>query len=106
MIPAIAKTDTANASRMNHVIPLIRQLQGRMRELADHLQAAAMTTAEPKARALFENSTAVLAELVRDFDDYAKKDEEAWNKHWGLGQQKPQFQSTAFRKHFGSEISQ
>ncbi len=91
---------------MNHVIPLTRQLQGRMRELADHLQAAAMTVAEPKARVLFENSATLLTDLIKTFDDYEKKDEEAWNKHWGLGHQKPQFQSPAFLKHFGPKTPQ
>lgn len=65
-----------------------------------------MMVAEPNARTMLENSAATLADQVRTFEDYEKKDEEAWNKHWGLGQQKPQFQSTAFRKHFGAEISQ
>jgi hypothetical protein len=106
MIPAVAKNNRTNASRMNHVLPLTHQLQGRMRELVDHLQAAALTVAEPKARAMFENSATVLADLVRTFDDYEKKDEAAWNKHWGLSHQKPQFQGTAFLKHFGPEILQ
>jgi hypothetical protein len=77
-----------------------------MGELADHLQAAALTVADPKARAMFENSAVTLTELGKTFDDYEKKNHDAWDKHWGLGHQKPTSQSGAFLKHFGPGIPQ
>jgi hypothetical protein len=38
----------------------------------------AISRAEPKAQALFETAAEVLTGLVKAFDDYEKKSEEAW----------------------------
>ena len=50
----------------------------RMRQLIDHLRKDVGKITEPKAQALFETSAEVLTGLVKAFDDYADKREEAW----------------------------
>ena len=49
-----------------------------MRQLIDHLREDVGKVTEPKAQALFETSAEVLTGLVKAFDDYEKKSEEAW----------------------------
>ncbi len=57
-----------------------QKLKGQMRELIDHLRADVGKVTEPRARAMFETSAEVLTGLVKAFDDYEKKNEEAWKK--------------------------
>jgi len=49
-----------------------------MRQIIDHLRGDVGKVMEPKAQALFETSAEVLTGLVKAFDDYEKKSEEAW----------------------------
>lgn len=55
-----------------------QKLKAQMRELIDHLRADVGKVTEPKAQALFETSAEVVTGLVKAFDDYERKDEEAW----------------------------
>ena len=55
-----------------------QKIKARMRQLVDHLREDVGKVAEPKAQALFETSAEVLTGLVKAFDDYEKKGEEAW----------------------------
>jgi hypothetical protein len=49
-----------------------------MRQLIDRLREDVGKITEPKAQALFETSAEVLTGLVKAFDDYEQKGEEAW----------------------------
>ena len=49
-----------------------------MGQLIAHLREDVGKVMEPKAQALFETSAEVLTGLVKAFDDYEKKSEEAW----------------------------
>ena len=55
-----------------------RKIRARMRQLIDHLRKDVGKITEPKAQALFETSAEVLTGLVKAFDDYGGKCEEAW----------------------------
>ena len=55
-----------------------QKLKTQMRQLIDHLRADVGKVTEPKAQALFETSAEVLTGLVKAFDDYEQKNEEAW----------------------------
>ena len=55
-----------------------QKLKVQMRELVAHLRDDAGKVTEPKAQALFEISAEVITGLVKAFDDYEKKNEEAW----------------------------
>ena len=56
-----------------------QKLKAQMHQLIDHLREdIGKVSAEPKAQALFETSAEVLQGLVKAFDHYEKKDEEAW----------------------------
>ena len=55
-----------------------QKIKARMHELIDHLREDIGKVTEPKAQALFETSAEVLTGLVKAFDDYEKKSEEAW----------------------------
>ena len=55
-----------------------QKLKAQMRQLIDHLREDVGKVTEPKAQALFETSAEVLTGLVKAFDDYEKKNEEAW----------------------------
>src|ERR1035437_1359116 len=50
----------------------------KMNQLIDHLREDVGKVTEPKAQALFETSAEVLTCLVKAFDDYENKGEEAW----------------------------
>ena len=56
-----------------------QKLKLQMSELIAHLRADVAKVAEPKAQALFETSAEVLTGLIKAFDDYEKKNEEAWS---------------------------
>ena len=55
-----------------------QKIKARMRQLIEHLRTDVGKVTEPKAQALFETSAEVLTGLVKAFDDYKKKSEEAW----------------------------
>ena len=55
-----------------------QKLKSQMRDLIAHLRADAGKVSEAKAQALFETSAEVLTGLVKAFDDYEEKNEDAW----------------------------
>ncbi len=57
------------------------KIKAQMRQIINHLSEDAGKVTEAKARALFETSSEVLARLVKAFDDYERKGEEAWRTH-------------------------
>ena len=63
-----------NNSPVHHA----QKLKAQMRQLIDHLREDVGKVTEPKAQALFETAAEVLTGLVKAFDDYEKKNEEAW----------------------------
>lgn len=54
------------------------ELKGRMLELIDHLRAEMGYVTEPKARAMFEKSAAMLTGLVRELEDHERNGDESW----------------------------
>ena len=56
----------------------LQKIKAQVRQLIDHLREDVGKVTEPKAQALFETSAEVLTGLVKAFDDYKKKSEEAW----------------------------
>jgi hypothetical protein len=65
-------------SSENNPIHHAQKIKAQMRQLIDHLREDVGKVTEPKAQALFETSAEVLTGLVKAFDDYEKKSEEAW----------------------------
>ena len=55
-----------------------RKLKAQMLQLIGHLRDDVGKVTEPKAQALFETSAEVLTGLVKAFDDYQMKSEQAW----------------------------
>ena len=55
-----------------------RKIKAQMRQLVEHLRQDVGRITEPKAQALFETSAEVLTGLVKAFEDYEHKSEEAW----------------------------
>ena len=55
-----------------------QKIKAQMRQLIDHLREDVGKATAPKARTLFETSPEVLTGLVKAFDDYENKSEEAW----------------------------
>ena len=55
-----------------------QKIKVQMSQLIEHLRGDVGKVTEPKAQALFETSAEVLTGLVKAFDDYEKKSEEAW----------------------------
>ena len=55
-----------------------QELKERMRELIDHLRADMGYVADPRTRAMFENSAAVLTGLIKEFDEYEMNHGESW----------------------------
>ena len=62
----------------NNPIRHTQKIKAQMSELRDHLREDIRKVSEPKARALFETAAEVLNGLVKAFEDYEKKSEEAW----------------------------
>ena len=62
----------------NNPVHHTQKIKAQMRELIDHLREDVGKFTEPKAQALFETSAEVLTGLVKAFDDYEKKSEDAW----------------------------
>ena len=67
-----------NTSSENNPVHHTLKIKARMRQLIEHLRGDVGKVTEPKAQALFETSAEVLTGLVKAFDDYEKKGEEAW----------------------------
>ena len=67
-----------NTTSKNNTFHHTQKLKVKMGELIVHLRADVGKVTEPKAQALFETSAEVLTGLVKAFDDYEKKNEEAW----------------------------
>ena len=62
----------------NHPLQHTQKLKAQMVQLVEHLRADVGKVSDPKAQALFETSAEVLKGLVKAFDDYEKKHEDAW----------------------------
>ena len=62
----------------NNPIHHTQKIKAQMRQLIEHLREDVGKVTEPKAQALFETSAEVLTGLVKAFDDYDQKIEEAW----------------------------
>ncbi len=62
----------------NNPVHHTQKIKAQMRQLIEHLRADVGKVTEPKAQALFETSAEVLTGLVKAFDDYETKGEEAW----------------------------
>jgi len=62
----------------NNPVHHTQKIKVRMRQLIDHLREDVGKVTEPKAQALFETSAEVVTGLVKAFEDYEKKGEEAW----------------------------
>ncbi len=56
----------------------ITQMQNRFQELADQLQEHGQQVDDPEAKVMFEKSSQVLAELVKVFSDFSRKNEANW----------------------------
>jgi hypothetical protein len=65
-------------SSENNPIHHTQKIKAQMRQLIEHLREDVGKVAEPKSQALFETSAEVLTGLVKAFDDYEKRSEEAW----------------------------
>jgi len=65
-------------SSENDPVHHTQKIKARMRQLIDHLREDVGKVMEPKAQALFETSAEVLTGLIKAFDDYKKKNEDAW----------------------------
>jgi len=63
---------------VNNPVHHTQKIKVRMRQLIDHLREDVGKVTEPKAQALFETSAEVVTGLVKAFEDYEKKGEEAW----------------------------
>ena len=63
---------------VNNPVHYTQKIKVRMRQLIDHLREDVGKVTEPKAQALFETSAEVVTGLVKAFEDYEKKGEEAW----------------------------
>ena len=62
----------------NNPIHHTQKIKAQLRQLVVHLRQDVGKVTEPKVQALFETSAEVLNGLVKAFDDYGKKREEAW----------------------------
>lgn len=55
-----------------------QQTRRRLKELIEQLREDVSKVDDPRAQALFETSAEVLGGLDQAFEDYEKKNEEAW----------------------------
>ena len=58
-----------------HHAQKIRQM---LNDTAEHARSDVSKVSDPKAQALFETTAEVLKDLVKAFDDFEEKREEAW----------------------------
>ena len=62
----------------NNPIHHTQKIKAQLRQLISHLREDVGKVTEPMAQELFETSMEVLIGLVKAFDDYETKNEEAW----------------------------
>jgi hypothetical protein len=67
-----------NPPSENNPIRHTQKIKAQMRQLINHLREDVGKVTEAKAQALFETSAEVLARLVKAYDDYENKGQEAW----------------------------
>jgi hypothetical protein len=54
------------------------QIEGMLRDLRDRARADIDRVRDPKAQALFETTAEVLQGLMKAYEDFAAKNEKAW----------------------------
>ena len=69
---------SANVSTEDNPLYHTRRVKGMINDLITHLREDIDKIDEPKAQALFETTAEVLGGLIKAFDDYEKKNEQAW----------------------------
>jgi hypothetical protein len=77
MIKEIAMQDRqqyAESDPRHHTM----KIKGMLTATATHLQEDIGKVADPRAQALFETTREVLNGLVKAYDDFERKDEQAW----------------------------
>src|SRR5205085_4542884 len=76
------ETPSASTPMPNDSDPLhhTRKMTARLKETIDHLRADIEKVNEPQFKAMFETSAEVLGGLVKAFQDYEKKNENAWTR--------------------------
>ena len=57
-----------------------QKMQGRLKEVMDHLRQDVEKVDEPQLKAMFETSAEVLGGLIKAFRDYEQKNESAWRR--------------------------
>ncbi|MBV1797697.1 hypothetical protein [Siccirubricoccus sp. G192] len=57
-----------------------RKMRQRLEETIQHLRVDIGKVDEPQLKALFETSAEVLGGLVKAFQDYERKNEQAWKR--------------------------
>ncbi|MCE3045000.1 MULTISPECIES: hypothetical protein [Legionella] len=68
---------TANNENVLHHV---NKMQQAFKDQVDHLRKDIKLIDEPQCKAMFETSAEVLSGLIKAFEDYKEKKEEAW-KH-------------------------
>jgi hypothetical protein len=66
------------ASEDKNPVHHTQKMQGRLREVMDHLRSDVKKVDDPQFKAMFETSAEVIGGLVKAFQDYEKKNEAAW----------------------------
>jgi hypothetical protein len=77
-VHANSTTSKMSSTSQNTPFHHTQKLKVQMRELIAHLRDDVGKVTEAKAQAMFETSAEVITGLVKAFDDYEKKNEEAW----------------------------
>ncbi|WP_068467520.1 hypothetical protein [Candidatus Protochlamydia phocaeensis] len=57
-----------------------KNMQQRLKETTEQLREALKNVDEPQFKAMFETSAEVLNGLIKAFEDYKNKHEQAWKK--------------------------
>ena len=57
-----------------------RQMRQRLSEITNHLRKDVEKVDEPQLKAMFETSAEVLGGLSKAFEDYERKNENAWQR--------------------------
>ena len=71
-------SDAENPYPEDSPLPHTTNIKGMLSDLINHLREDVGKVSEPKAQALVETSAEVIGELVKAFDDYERKNEQAW----------------------------
>lgn len=69
---------SAQAYPEDHPRHHTEQVKQRLQDLMDHLREDVAKVDAPQAEALFETSAEVLGGLKKAFEDFERKNEEAW----------------------------